>query len=131
MDHTLSSESEELGDWLHGLLDVASTAIWDVNVFIAFYAWISSDNESGHYKRSPKPQGGWQGTLWWLKELLGHDPLSDKRPRSSQQNNLLRNRSGNSKRLDKLGLREVINRSIYWSRKNESLISNAKCIEDK
>ena len=62
-DHTLNLELERLGDQLHDLLHAASMALWDIDVCRAICVWISSDNWSGHYKRSPKPQGRWRGIL--------------------------------------------------------------------
>ena len=45
-----------------------------------------------------------------IQRIVRIQSAHGQRPRSSQQNGLLENRSGNSKRPERLGLRKVINR---------------------
>ena len=44
LDHIPSSEPEGLDNQLHGLLNIANTALWDVNVSKAFCTWILSND---------------------------------------------------------------------------------------
>ena len=45
-----------------------------------------------------------------IQGIVGTQSALGQKPRSSQQNNLLGNRSGNSERPERQGLRRVINR---------------------
>ena len=71
--------------------------LWGERIF----AWILSDDWSGHYERSLKPWGEWRGTPWRFKNCW--DTICSRawraRPRSSQQKGMLRNGLRNSKGL--------------------------------